>query len=363
MTTSVSSLEELPPTPETPEGQDEVRGLSQGRIVLKRFLGHRGAVVGIIVFLLVVILAITSIGLGPIPGWWKWSYKETPPLQNLGHPTLQWFPFHLGQHPFGQDRVGRDMFAMTMRGCQISIMIMLVVGIVAAVVGVIVGACAGFFRGKTEAILMRFTDMIIVIPYLIAAAVIAKWATRVGGPLFLGIFLGLVTWTGMARLVRGDFLTLREREFVDAARLAGASSRRIIFKHILPNAVGVITVNTTLLMSSAILTETALSYVGLGVQPPDISLGLLIDQNQAAFSTRPWLFWWPGLFIVLICLTVNFIGDGLRDAFDPRQKRFKVKRDKRNDSTLMAAPLDDFADGTSSAGEGPTSTPTAGSQP
>ena len=126
--------------------------------------------------------------------------------------------------------------------------------------------------------------------------------------------------------MRGEFLSLREREFVDAARVAGASSARIIFKHILPNAVGVITVNTTLLMSAAILTETALSYVGLGVKSPDVSLGSLISANQAAFATRPWLFWWPGIFIVVICLTINFIGDGLRDAFDPRQKRIPSER-------------------------------------
>ena len=214
------------------------------------------------------------------------------------------------------------------------------VGFIAALVGVLIGSSAGFFRGKTEAVLMRFTDMIIIIPALIAAAVVAQLGEERRGP---GAFLGLVSWTGMARLVRGDFLTLREREFVDAARLAGASNSRIIFKHILPNAVGVITVNTTLLMSAAILTETALSYVGLGVKSPDVSLGSLISANQAAFATRPWLFWWPGVFIVVICLTINFIGDGLRDAFDPRQKklalrRVKETRDRTTDVQAWARP-------------------------
>jgi peptide/nickel transport system permease protein len=347
MTSPLSNMDQVSPAPANPEPEDQVRGLSQGRIVFKRFMDHRGAVVSIIVLLLVVVLAVSSIGLGPIPGWWKYSYKDTPALVNGGHPTLQWLPFHLGDHPFGQDRVGRDMFAMTMRGAQISISIMLIVGVVAAIVGILIGASAGFFRGKTEAILMRFTDMIIIIPSLIAAAVIAKSSQHLGGVWFLAVFLGFVSWTGMARLVRGDFLTLREREFVDAARLAGASSRRIIFKHILPNAIGVITVNTTLLMSSAILTETALSYVGLGVQPPDISLGLLISQNQAAFSTRPWLFWWPGVFIVVICLCVNFIGDGMRDAFDPRQKKFRFKKsDARVAPGPLESPIDDALDGT-----------------
>lgn len=321
-----------------PEGADVVKGMSQGQIVRRRFFGHTAAVVSMFVLLFVVVLAISSIGLGPIPGWWKWSYTQTPPLMDGGRPTISLIPFSLGEHPFGQDRVGRDMFAMTMRGSQISLFIMLAVGVIAAFVGVLIGASAGFFRGKLEAVLMRFTDMIIIIPALIAASVVAKAAQS---PAVLALFLGFVSWTGMARLVRGDFLTLREREFVDAARLAGASSPRIIFKHILPNAVGVITVNTTLLMSAAILTETALSYVGLGVQNPDTSLGKLISDNQAAFSTRPWLFWWPGLFIVVICLTINFIGDGLRDAFDPRQKKISTRRVKEQAPDLRAEPTTD----------------------
>jgi ABC-type dipeptide/oligopeptide/nickel transport system permease subunit len=340
MTAILENTADVPPNPTTPENPDDVKGLSQGRIVLKRFFGHTGAVVSIIVLIFVLVLAITAIGFGPIPGWWKYSYTDTPPLVDGGRPTLQLFPFSLGDHPFGQDRVGRDLFAMTMRGTQISMFIMILVGFIAALVGVLIGSSAGFFRGKTEAVLMRFTDMIIIIPALIAAAVVANSAKSV---VALALFLGLVSWTGMARLVRGDFLTLREREFVDAARLAGASNARIIFKHILPNAVGVITVNTTLLMSAAILTETALSYVGLGVKPPDVSLGSLISANQAAFATRPWLFWWPGVFIVVICLTINFIGDGLRDAFDPRQKklalrRVKETRDRSEIYTMGSAP-------------------------
>jgi peptide/nickel transport system permease protein len=133
--------------------------------------------------------------------------------------------------------------------------------------------------------------------------------------------LGLASWTGLARLVRGDVLGLREREFVDAARVAGASNSRIMFVHILPNAIGVVIVNATLLMSATILTEAAIGFLGFGVKPPDVSLGSLIFTFQTAFTARPWLFWWPGVMIVLIALTINFIGDGLRDAFDPRQKR------------------------------------------
>jgi ABC-type dipeptide/oligopeptide/nickel transport system permease subunit len=141
----------------------------------------------------------------------------------------------------------------------------------------------------------------------------------------------------LSRLVRGEFLTLREREFVDAARVAGATNRRIIFKHILPNAVGIIIVSVTLLMSGAILLETALSYLGFGVLPPDVSLGLLISQYQESFTTRPWLFWYPGIFIVTIALCINFIGDGLRDAFDPRQRRRITRKDRQNARIMKKA--------------------------
>ncbi|GEA79879.1 ABC transporter permease [Cellulomonas uda] len=322
----------------------DLKGKSQGALVRKRFFGHTGAIVSLVVLALVVILALTSVGIGGWHGWWKFRWTDTPPLQNGGRPTLSLFPFSLGEHPFGQDSVGRDYFAMTMRGTQISLLVTFVVGVIAAFVGVVFGALSGYFRGWVEAVLMRLTDMVIIIPVLLIGAVIG-YNTK-SGVVVLGLLLGLTYWTGMARLVRGDFLSLREREFVDAARLAGASDKRIIFKHILPNAVGVITVNTTLLMSSAILLETSLSYLNMGVKAPDTSLGLLISQNQAAFATRPWLFWWPGLFIVLICLCINFIGDGLRDAFDPRQRKISLRRmketpreeiDNRLEGSLLAA--------------------------
>ncbi len=363
--TTVVSPETTPHEPDANAAQlaaEETKGLSQGQIIRKRFFGHTGAMVGLVVFALVVILVFTSTGIKlwgfiNIPGWWHYSYTDVPPIENNGVPTFT-FPLGFGDHPFGQDRVGRDMFAMTMRGAQLSIIVMFTIGIIGTLIGVLVGALSGFFRGITETILMRFTDMIIIIPVIVTAAVLGvlvshggggqtvldaagnvtvqtswidnvfAWLQQNLGVVLLGIFLGFVVWTGLARLVRGEFLTLREREFVDAARIAGASNFRIIFKHILPNAVGVIIVNSTLLMSSAILLEAGLSYLGFGVKAPDTSLGLLVVQNQEAFSTRPWLFWWPGLFIVVICLCINFIGDGLRDAFDPRQKKFNSKKAK-----------------------------------
>jgi peptide/nickel transport system permease protein len=324
----------------------EVEGLSQGQIVLQRFFRHRAAVFSMTYLIFVILFVFSAVDsrLGPIKlnGWWKYTNEDLPDLRYgedcaegaIGCPTLSLIPkflggngLGLGEHPFGQDDIGRDYFALVMLGAQRSIQVMIIIGVLAGIIGTVIGALAGYYRGTVDNILMRFTDFIITIPVIIIGAVIGA---RVGnlGAIFLAVFLGLFVWTGLARLVRGDFLSLREREFVDAARVAGASTRRIIFKHILPNSIGVIVVAVTLLLSSAILLETALSYLGFGVVPPDVSLGLLINEYQDSFTTRPWLFWYPGFFIVSIALSVNFIGDGLRDAFDPRQRRRITRRDR-----------------------------------
>lgn len=225
----------------------------------------------------------------------------------------------LGGEPLRADTIGKDYFALVMQGTQKSVIIAFVVGFIATAIGTVVGSAAGYFRGRVESVLMRATDLVIIIPLLVLAAVLGRMVD--GANIYiLACVLGLVVWTGMARLVRGEVLSLREREFVHAAKAIGTSDWRIIFRHILPNCIGTIVVNSTLLIASAILLETALSYLGFGVRSPETSLGLLISENQAAMGTRPWLFWWPGLFILVIALCVNFIGDGLRDAFDPRQQ-------------------------------------------
>ncbi|WP_083392972.1 ABC transporter permease [Curtobacterium sp. MMLR14_010] len=301
---------------ENPESKEKRIGESQGRIILRRFFANKLAVVALVVYLLVLVFSVSAVGIGPIPGWWHYSYRSLNDLQAGGAPTAD--------HPFGQDRIGKDYFALTMRGIQNSILVMVVIGLFATFIGVVVGAIAGYFRGRVDAILMRITDVFIVIPALVIGAVVGKTANGLSA-FVLALLLGLVSWMVVARLVRAEFLSLREREFVEAARVAGASDMRIIFRHILPNAIGVIIVSATLLIASAILLETALSYLGYGIKAPDSSLGLLISQNQSAFQTRPYLFWWPATFIVLLALCVNFVGDGLRDAFDPRSKRFSLR--------------------------------------
>ncbi len=310
----------------------EVEGLSLGRIVFRRFLRHTAAMISIVIFLLTIVLAFSSIGIdvGPIhtAGWWRWGYGDIPNIVNGSSPTLQLWPFSLGLHPFGQDSIGHDMFAQVMRGTQQSLMIVFVVGIVSTVVGTLIGSIAGYFGGWVDSILMRVTDFFIIVPLLLFAAIVAHTFSN-GGSFVLALSLGVLSWTQLARLVRGEVLALREREFVEAAKVAGAGSPRIIFRHILPNTVGVIIVSATLTMSVTILLETSLSYLGLGVHAPDVSLGLLIEQYESSFTTRPWLFWWPGLFIIIIALSINFIGDGLRDAFDPRQRRGLNRRARK----------------------------------
>ena len=313
--------------------QRQTEGLSLSSIVRRRFFQHRAAVTSVIVLIAVILLAFTSVGtiIGGtgklaadtetgkiilngfrIPGWWHFNWYENYPIAAPGGvPTWE--------HPFGQDTLGKDIFARVMRGIQQSLTVVFLIGTLSTALGVVIGAVSGFVRGWLDNLLMRLTDVIIIVPALILGAVLGR---AVGGnAIALGILLGGVSWVGLARLVRGEFLSLREREFVDAARVAGASNARIIFRHILPNSIGVIVVNATLLMAGAILTETALSFLGFGITSPDISLGQIISEYNEAFKTRPWLFWWPGLFIVVIALCINFIGDGLRDAFDPRQRR------------------------------------------
>jgi len=335
------------------EREFTVEARSQWELVRRRFFSHKLALASMIVLLSLVLLAFVGAAL------WKYNYTETSPrVDGRGAPTLDMIPFldgdglAFGEHPFGQDDIGRDYFALTLRGTQQSLIIATLAGLVGTFIGTAIGAIAGFYRGRIDNILMRFVDIGLTIPLLLLAAVIGRRAGDIPGLswlfgensvllfgkdpddvpvigdyfgpnsiILLGLVIAFVSWLTIARVVRGEFLSLREKEYVEAARALGTPNGRIIRKHILPNAVGTIIVNATLLISAAILIETALSFLGLGVRGDDWSLGKLVSSYQNAFTTRPWLFWWPGMFILVIALCINFIGDGLRDAFDPRQTR------------------------------------------
>lgn len=295
------------------------KSYSQGELIRRRFFRHRGAMVSLAALIFITLMAFTSIGYTVIPAWWDKFFWQSATVVDNGRPTMGVFPPAWGEHPFGQEDTGKDYFALTMRGTQRSLLVAFTVGIVSTAIGTAIGALAGYFRGWVEAVLMRLTDLFIVVPLLVLAAVLGKMSN--GGIWTLAFLISVVSWTGLARLVRGEVLSLREREFVTAAEAIGTSPWRIIFKHILPNTMGVIIVSATLTIAATILLESALSFLGFGVRAPDTSLGLLISTYQQAFTVRPWLFWWPGMIILGIALAVNFLGDGLRDAFDPRQTR------------------------------------------
>jgi len=300
-----------PSLPAGPDREFTVKARSQGQMVFRRFLRHRIAIVSLVLLLLV------ALGAFIIPIFWKYSYRTIlPTAESNAHPSWK--------HPFGTDTIGHDMLAQTLRGAQKSLEIAALVAVASTFIGVVVGAVAGYFRGWTDAVLMRFTDLVLTIPALAIAATLGFQIHGSGNSLLIAVVLTLTFWMSTARIIRGEFLSLREKEFVEAARASGASDGRIIFKHILPNVVGPMIVSATLAVAAAILTETALSFVGAGVKDPDTSLGLLVATNQRAFRTRPWLFWYPGLLIIIIALTINFIGDGLRDAFDPKQTRVRA---------------------------------------
>ena len=294
----------------TTEREFTVVRRSQTQMVLRRFMAHKLAVGSLIVFILVVVVSLVG------GRFWKYGYADITD-EFSSPPSLE--------HPMGTDDIGHDTLAQVLRGAQKSVQVALLVAFLATTIGAVIGALAGYYRGWIDSALMRFTDLVLTIPSIAILAVLAATVTQQAGNwFFIGLVLALLQWTYIARVVRGTFLSLREKEFVEAARALGASDARIMFRHLLPNATGSIIVNATVTVAIAILLETALSYLGLGIQPPDTSLGLLVSTGQQAATTRPWLFYFPGLVIIVIALTINFVGDGLRDAFDPTQTRVRA---------------------------------------
>jgi peptide/nickel transport system permease protein len=221
-------------------------------------------------------------------------------------------------HPMGTDEVGRDIFARIVYAGRISLSIGLLAALISVGIGTLVGSISGFYGGWIDTILMRFTDLLLAIPTIFLLIVLTVFF----GPSVLTIIivLGVLSWMRLARIVRATFLSLREKEFVEAARCIGASDRLIILRHILPNTVAPITVAATLTVGTAMLIEAAVSYLGLGVQPPTPSWGNMLYNAQSQIWIAPWISVFPGVMILITVLSINFVGDGLRDALDPRMK-------------------------------------------
>lgn len=300
------------PTPHQAPVEREftVKERSQASQIFRRFLQHRLAVASLTVLVLLFLFAFVGSHL------WHYNYQFESNDFSKGPSS---------KHPFGTDSNGVDLMAQVMRGTQRSMEIALFVAVVSTLVGSVYGAIAGFYRGWADNFMMRIVDLFLTFPIIAIAAVLgAKYGARASGWFYIAAIISGLTWPYVSRIMRGVVLSLREKEYIEAARALGATDRRIIFRHLLPNAAGTIIVTVTVLVATAILTETALSFIGFGVQFPDTSLGLLVTSAQTAVDTRPWLFYFPGAFIIMIALTINFVGDGLRDAFDPAQTRVRA---------------------------------------
>ena len=279
---------------------------SQGRIIFDRFLSNRAAMVGAI---FLILLTITCF-LGPaITG------HNNPNVLNITSSTST-FALPSWQFPFGTDDVGRDEFARAMFGGQVSLTIGIGSMLVSIILGVAIGAFAGYFGGIIDNILMRLTDIVLSVPLYLLLFVLSTALTD-HSPRSVILLIAVFGWTTMARLVRSEFIAQREREYVMAARTIGAKDIRLMFRHILPNAAGPIIVNATLLIGSNIIIESILSFFGFGVQPPDATWGNMISFGQGFMDTDPLLVFIPGLLIFLTVLSINLVGDGLRDALDP----------------------------------------------
>lgn len=285
----------------------EIESLTQWQLARRKFFQHKLAMTSLVILILVFTAALLADFIAP------YGYSTTDvPNRSLG-PTLE------AQHYFGTDKIGRDYFSRTLYGTRTSVYVAFIVAGLSTAIGAVIGGIAGYYGGAIDNILMRMTDLFLTVPFLAILLVLSAFLGA-GSPVRVAIILGLLFWTGLARIVRGEFLSLREKEFVEAAKVLGASDKRIIFRHILPNTMGPIIVNATLTVAAAILVEAALSFLGFGVQPPFPALGVLIAEGQDSLTTLWWLATFPGLTIVLIALCINFVGDGLRDAFDPKQR-------------------------------------------
>lgn len=278
---------------------------SYPRTIWRQFRRHRLGMTSLVIFILLLLLALIG------PYFVPYSYKQI--AGKLNQPPSP-------QHWLGTDQIGRDVLARLLYGMRISIFVGFSATFIATAIGVILGLISGYFGGWADVLIMRITDMVMSFPYLLLVLVAA--AIFEPGMWNIIIILGFVDWPGMARLVRGNVLSLRESTYVESSRLAGLPEWKILVSDILPNTTAPILVYFTSVMALSMLDEAALSFLSLGVMPPTPSLGNMLGgaQSLTALTSRPWLWLPPGLMIVLLVVSVNFIGDALRDAFDPKSQ-------------------------------------------
>ena len=284
--------------------------------IWKRFRKHPGAVGGSIVFVLLSAMVLFAF-LSP------YDPDASSMLERYQAPSIQ--------HWMGTDALGRDLFTRVLYGGRISLTVGLLVVVISLSIGIPIGALAGYYGGWLDNILMRLTDTFLSLPSFLVLILLSAILREVDAPLIeknsvltIALVIGILSWMTFARLVRATILTLRELDFVTATRALGGSDFRIIVNHILPNSIGPIIVEATLELGYAIIQESGLSFLGFGIQPPTPSWGNLLSNAQEHFTKYPWLAIFPGLMIFLVIISVNYIGDGLRDAFDPYKVLEKV---------------------------------------
>ncbi len=288
--------------PEPPAEHDLVEAVSRGRLVARRFVRRRLAIAGTVALFLLFAVAY----LGPYVGQWQYNQIDTRAF--LTPPSAT--------HWFGTTQTGFDMFALTMRGLQKSLVIGLAGAVLSTGLAAIVGACSGYFGGSINTVLLTIVDLMLVLPSFLIIAILSPLFRDHTWLIFV-FALAAFQWMITARIVRGLTMSLKEREFVRAARFMGVPAWRIIVRHVLPNMASFLIIDATVNVSSLILAEVGLSFFGFGVQPPDVSLGTLIGDHASAALAYPWEFYFPSGFLVALILSINLVGDGLRDALDP----------------------------------------------
>jgi len=297
----------------------ETPPLSLGQLTWRRFRRHRMAIFGVAVVVLIVIYAF-----GGMLVFSEADANHAETGNALRAPTRE--------HPFGTDTIGRDILARTIYGGQISIIIGLTAMLVEVVFGVTIGALAGYFGGWLDSVLMRITEAVLVIPQIFLLLVMARYfsqsipnikllgRTFSGSVLVIVFVIGITSWPYLARIVRAQFLSVKENDFILAAHATGTSTRDIIFRHILPNISAPIIVSATLSVAAAIILEAYISFLGLGVRPPTATWGNMLEGAYNYIDTAWWLWFFPGILIAVTVLSINFLGDGLRDALDPHSR-------------------------------------------
>jgi peptide/nickel transport system permease protein len=295
-------------------GVDVAQFASRRVLVLRRFRRNKPAVVSL------VLLVALFIGCYALPPLLPYSYTD------LDFNALQQPPS--ADHWFGTNALGQDLLAQTLRGMQKSMLIGVCVAFISTIIATTVGTIAGYFGGWRDRTLMWIVDLLLVVPGFYLIAIVTSHSKQSATVIWLIVLLSIFGWMISSRIVRGMTMSLREREFVSAARYMGVSNTRIIVRHIVPSVASFLIIDTALNVGAAIMAETGLSFLGLGVKPPDVSLGTLIEDSSNSVTTFPWVFLFPAGVLVLIVLCANLTGDGLRDALDPSSRALRRRRRK-----------------------------------